>query len=887
MIAGFETPERGAHPASTAATSRACRPQRRGVGMVFQSYALFPHLDVYENVAFGLKTQGARRRGGARAAWSARSRRVDLEGYAPPERAGALRRPAAARGPRPRARSRAPPPPPRRAPLQPGRRAARAHPPPRSRDLLKRVGITAVFVTHDQEEAFDLSDRIAVLRGGRLQQLGTPEELYREPANAFVASFVGRANFLAGRLLSVADPAGECERRRACAGRSRVAAGVTARRRVRVLARPEALAPRPRARPAGAPGDASSTGASPAPSPSSASRSPGAASCCSPAPRPRARRSPSPSSSPRRRPRVRLRPGGAVRRPRRGVAWLAVPVVLLLLWLVLYPNLFVLGDSLRGAGHLTLAGYRRFLASPAEREALWNSVWICLASVCPRGPRRRAARLPLHPLRLPRPPHPRRPRRPARAPPAARRRHRLPLPLRRERLLRPRRPAPPRPRGAALAAHRRLGDPAGPRLHDVRLLLPLHQRRPRPPRRRLRRGRRRPRRLARHRPPPRHPPHARPRPRRRRPPGLHDLHGLLQRPLRLRRRLPRPHHPDLRQQAERRHARWPRWRRWSWPRPPSSSSPPAALRGRRAYTGAAKGAAPAPPRRVHGRGRRARPHRSSPGASWAFSSSPTPPCCSSPSSPTAPGRRRSSRPSTPSRTTARSSREPEMLRPAAQLAADGHRRHARQRRPRLRRRLPPGPAALPRPRPPRRAGGPPLGPARHRARHRPRHHLQRQRSPGPAASSWSAPSRSSRSPTSSATSPWSPAPRWPASASSTPPSRRPRPPSAPPAGPPLRRVALPLVLPGLAAGALLAFVTALGEFVASILLYTHRTRPISMAILSELRAFDFGARRRLRGAADRADGARLPDRLPLGERGAGRRVRRAVWNLHGGQGVTT
>src|SRR5690606_3808430 len=62
------------------------------------------------------------------------------------------------------------------------------------RALLKRVGITAIFVTHDQEEAFALSDRIAVMEKGRLQQLGTPEELYARPTNAFVASFLGRAN---------------------------------------------------------------------------------------------------------------------------------------------------------------------------------------------------------------------------------------------------------------------------------------------------------------------------------------------------------------------------------------------------------------------------------------------------------------------------------------------------------------------------------------------------------------------------------------------------------------------------------------------------------------------------------------------------------------------
>src|SRR5690606_30040935 len=79
------------------------------------------------------------------------------------------------------------------------------------RALLKRVGITAIFVTHDQEEAFALSDRIAVLERGRLQQLGTPEELYDRPANPFVASFLGRANFLDARVVERDGHALVCE----------------------------------------------------------------------------------------------------------------------------------------------------------------------------------------------------------------------------------------------------------------------------------------------------------------------------------------------------------------------------------------------------------------------------------------------------------------------------------------------------------------------------------------------------------------------------------------------------------------------------------------------------------------------------------------------------
>jgi len=101
------------------------------------------------------------------------------------------------------------------------------------------VGITSIFVTHDQEEAFALSDRIAVLRDGRLQQVGTPEELYRLPTNPFVAAFVGRANFLEGRILGREGGEGLVEVHGGARWNVRVhgAAG----ERVRVMVRPEAL----------------------------------------------------------------------------------------------------------------------------------------------------------------------------------------------------------------------------------------------------------------------------------------------------------------------------------------------------------------------------------------------------------------------------------------------------------------------------------------------------------------------------------------------------------------------------------------------------------------------------------------------------------------------
>ncbi|MBW3630026.1 MAG: ATP-binding cassette domain-containing protein, partial [Gemmatimonadetes bacterium] len=107
------------------------------------------------------------------------------------------------------------------------------------RQLLKRLRMTAVFVTHDQAEAFDLSDRIAIMQDGRIQQLGTPEQLYLAPVNPFVASFVGKANFLPGRLLH-AGPEALCEVAEGVRWPVQATAGAGAGP-VRVLLRPESL----------------------------------------------------------------------------------------------------------------------------------------------------------------------------------------------------------------------------------------------------------------------------------------------------------------------------------------------------------------------------------------------------------------------------------------------------------------------------------------------------------------------------------------------------------------------------------------------------------------------------------------------------------------------
>jgi ABC-type Fe3+/spermidine/putrescine transport system ATPase subunit len=189
LLAGFETADSGRILVANEAVT-AVPPARRRFGMVFQHYALFPHLDVGDNVAFGLKETAESKVAEALAL-------VDLAGF---ERrkvhelsGGQQQRVALARAlaPEPRVLL-------LDEPLSNLDPALRERTRRELRQVIKRVGITTVFVTHEQEEAFDLGDRIAVINAGRLEQTGTPEELYETPANLFVATFVGRANVFRG-----------------------------------------------------------------------------------------------------------------------------------------------------------------------------------------------------------------------------------------------------------------------------------------------------------------------------------------------------------------------------------------------------------------------------------------------------------------------------------------------------------------------------------------------------------------------------------------------------------------------------------------------------------------------------------------------------------------
>jgi putative spermidine/putrescine transport system ATP-binding protein len=169
-------------------------PARRGIGMVFQHYALFPHMTVRDNIGYGLKMRGWRR--------NARDRRIDemleivrLDGMGdrkPKQLSGGQQQRVAlarALAPRPALLL-------MDEPLGALDRALRIHMAEEIRRLHRELGTTTLYVTHDREEALTLSDRIIILRNGRLLADGTPEELYRRPTSEFVAGFFGGHNVL-------------------------------------------------------------------------------------------------------------------------------------------------------------------------------------------------------------------------------------------------------------------------------------------------------------------------------------------------------------------------------------------------------------------------------------------------------------------------------------------------------------------------------------------------------------------------------------------------------------------------------------------------------------------------------------------------------------------
>jgi spermidine/putrescine transport system ATP-binding protein len=202
MIGGFELPTSGRILLRGEDITNA-PPEKRPVNMVFQSYALFPHLTVFENVAFGLRRRHTEKAEIDRRVGAALELvRLGAFGKRKPDQmsGGQQQRVALARA------------------LVCEPTVLLLDEPLGALDLklrrqlqveLKRVqlevGITFIYVTHDQEEALALSDRIAVMDGGKVEQLGTPEELYDNPRTLFVAGFIGTTNLLPGTVESVGD----------------------------------------------------------------------------------------------------------------------------------------------------------------------------------------------------------------------------------------------------------------------------------------------------------------------------------------------------------------------------------------------------------------------------------------------------------------------------------------------------------------------------------------------------------------------------------------------------------------------------------------------------------------------------------------------------------
>ena len=235
LIAGFERPDAGdVYIRGERVTS--IPPYRRNFSMVFQSYALFPHLNVSENVAFGLRMRGMARADRARAVNDALEL-VKLDALAdryPRQLSGGQQQRVALA----------------RAivvkpavllldePLGALDKMLREEMQIELRSLQQRLGITAVFVTHDQEEALTLSDRVAVMRNGVIEQTGAPREIYDRPRTEFVAGFLGASNFLAGAVVARDGGAAIVE---TPAGRAAVLADSPLGQKVRIAIRPERL----------------------------------------------------------------------------------------------------------------------------------------------------------------------------------------------------------------------------------------------------------------------------------------------------------------------------------------------------------------------------------------------------------------------------------------------------------------------------------------------------------------------------------------------------------------------------------------------------------------------------------------------------------------------
>lgn len=198
MIAGFNSIEGGDFFFGKKRINE-LNPAKRNIGMVFQNYAIFPHLTVRKNVEFGLKNKKIEKKEiGKRADDFLKLMQIDSLAERMPDRlsGGQQQRVALARAlciePDVLLMD---------EPLSNLDAKLRVEMRTAIKDIQKNVGITTIYVTHDQEEAMAVSDRIAVMNAGRIQHIGTPKNIYQRPANLFVSTFIGRSNILKGELI--------------------------------------------------------------------------------------------------------------------------------------------------------------------------------------------------------------------------------------------------------------------------------------------------------------------------------------------------------------------------------------------------------------------------------------------------------------------------------------------------------------------------------------------------------------------------------------------------------------------------------------------------------------------------------------------------------------
>lgn len=236
MLAGFENPTAGKIVVGGRDFANV-PPSKRNIGVVFQDYALFPHMTVAENVGYALRARRVPRDQQVKKVDEALSL-VRLDGYGhrrPSELSGGQRQRVALA----------------RAlvfdpdlvlmdePLSALDRQLRDHMQIELKRLHEKLGLTVIFVTHDQAEALTMSDRIVVLNGGAIEQVGKSEDIYHRSESFFVATFIGETNILEGTLERVAEDVGEARLPNGAPVKCSVGEGMGPGQRVKLLVRPE------------------------------------------------------------------------------------------------------------------------------------------------------------------------------------------------------------------------------------------------------------------------------------------------------------------------------------------------------------------------------------------------------------------------------------------------------------------------------------------------------------------------------------------------------------------------------------------------------------------------------------------------------------------------